>query len=53
MRVAGVIDADGHVAEPPEMWEHYLPAEYKIYAPDACATRGTGSATWSRGTSSR
>jgi uncharacterized protein len=33
MRVAGVIDADGHVAEPPEMWEQYLPSEYQIYAP--------------------
>jgi uncharacterized protein len=33
MRVAGVIDADGHVAEPPEIWEKYLPPEFMIYAP--------------------
>jgi predicted TIM-barrel fold metal-dependent hydrolase len=25
----GTIDADGHVLEPPDLWEHYLEAEYK------------------------
>ena len=33
MRIAGVIDADGHVSEPAEMWEQYLPSGYEIYAP--------------------
>jgi len=33
VRIAGVIDADGHVSEPGEMWEEYLPGEYHIYAP--------------------
>jgi predicted TIM-barrel fold metal-dependent hydrolase len=33
VRIAGVIDADGHVSEPAETWEQYLPSEYHIYAP--------------------
>src|SRR5262245_46605233 len=33
VRIAGVIDADGHVSEPSETWEQYLPSEYHIYAP--------------------
>ena len=24
-----IIDADGHVLEPPDMWENYLEAKYK------------------------
>jgi predicted TIM-barrel fold metal-dependent hydrolase len=28
-----VFDADGHVVEPPETWERYLPAEFRSYAP--------------------
>jgi uncharacterized protein len=28
-----VFDADGHVVEPPETFEHYLPAEFRSYAP--------------------
>jgi uncharacterized protein len=33
VRIAGVIDADGHVSEPAEMWEQYLPSGYEIYSP--------------------
>ena len=25
----GTIDADGHVLEPADLWEHYLPRKYK------------------------
>lgn len=28
-----VIDADGHVVEPPGMWERFLPARFSDYAP--------------------
>jgi len=28
-----VFDADGHVVEPAETWEHHLPARYRSYAP--------------------
>lgn len=28
-----VIDADGHVVEPPSMWERFLPARFLDYAP--------------------
>jgi uncharacterized protein len=30
---AWVFDADGHVVEPPEVWEVHLPARYRSYAP--------------------
>ena len=26
---AGTVDADGHVLEPPDLWEQYLPAKYQ------------------------
>ncbi len=26
---AGTIDADGHVLEPPDLWENYLEAKYR------------------------
>jgi uncharacterized protein len=28
-----VFDADGHVVEPPGMWDEYLPAKFRTYAP--------------------
>lgn len=28
-----IIDADGHVVEPPELWDRYLPAEFRAAAP--------------------
>jgi predicted TIM-barrel fold metal-dependent hydrolase len=31
--IAGVVDADGHVTEPPEMWEERLAPEHRAFAP--------------------
>ena len=28
----GTIDADGHILEPPDLWENYLENEYKARA---------------------
>src|SRR5205814_1007261 len=28
-----VIDADGHVLEPGDVWDDYLPRDYRVYAP--------------------
>ncbi len=33
MRIAGVVDADGHVSEPPEMWNEHLAPEHRAHAP--------------------
>ena len=33
MSIAGVVDADGHVTEPPEMWAERLAPEHQAYAP--------------------
>ena len=30
-----VVDADGHVNEPPDLWAQYLPAEFVERAPSA------------------
>ena len=27
--IDGTIDADGHILEPPDLWEEYLPAAFK------------------------
>ena len=29
MPFSGVIDADGHILEPPDLWEHYTEAKYR------------------------
>jgi predicted TIM-barrel fold metal-dependent hydrolase len=33
-----VIDADGHVVEPPRAWDRYLPTRYRDYAPRVVQT---------------
>ena len=35
----GIIDADGHVLEPADLWEHYLEARYRDLGPDFYASR--------------
>ena len=30
---AGAVDGDGHVLEPPDLWEHYLETRYRARAP--------------------
>jgi predicted TIM-barrel fold metal-dependent hydrolase len=35
-----VFDADGHVVEPPVVWERYLPAKYRSYAPRVVQSDG-------------
>ncbi len=29
MPLSGVVDADGHILEPPDLWERYLEPQYR------------------------
>ena len=35
-----VFDADGHVVEPPRVWDELLPASYRDYAPRVLQSHG-------------
>ena len=53
---AGAVDADGHVLEPPDLWERYIDPQYRDRPCASCATSGTwrssrsaaSAAGWSR-----
>ena len=39
-----IIDGDGHMQEPPDIWEKYVEANYKDFAPKVIGTRNYGRA---------
>ena len=44
-RFAGAVDADGHILEPPDLWETYLDPSFRDRALRIVRTR-TGSRSW-------